>query len=164
METLRHITTFIVLSLVQVLVLNHVRLLGCATPLLYVYFILLFPLGTPRGVVVACAFAMGLAMDVFTNTPGVAAAPATLLGLLQPYMLEAFAPKDSAADLEPHIKSLGAKKYAWYVSAGTLTHCLLLFTIEAFGFFNWMEWLMQVAGSSVLTASLILVIENIRRR
>ena len=41
-ETIRHLFTFIILCLAQVLVFNHVTLLGCATPLLYVYFIMMF--------------------------------------------------------------------------------------------------------------------------
>lgn len=43
---------------------------------------------------------MGLCIDVFANTPGVAAASMTFIGLLQPYLFELFVPRDSADDLE----------------------------------------------------------------
>ncbi len=43
---------------------------------------------------------MGLCVDVFANTPGVAAASMTAVGLLQPYLFELFVPRDSADDLE----------------------------------------------------------------
>ena len=51
-EIIKQFLTFIILCLAQALVLNHINLFGCATPLLYVYFILLFrhdyPIGDSR--------------------------------------------------------------------------------------------------------------------
>ena len=38
-EIIKQFLTFIILCLAQALVLNHINLFGCATPLLYVYFI-----------------------------------------------------------------------------------------------------------------------------
>lgn len=81
-EAIRHLFTFIVLCLVQVLVLNHINLLGCATPLLYIYFIMLFRRGFPQWGILLWSFLIGLCIDMFSNTPGVAAASATFLGLL----------------------------------------------------------------------------------
>jgi hypothetical protein len=44
-----------------------------------------------------------------------------------------------------------------------LIYCLAYFTLETFNFFNWIQWLMSIGGSTILTVVLILVIENIRR-
>ena len=90
----RNIVFFIILVVVQTLVLNHIRLFGCATPLLYVYFVLPTRRDTPRWQTLLLSFAIGLAVDVFSNTPGVGAASMTLLGLLQPYLLTLFVPRD----------------------------------------------------------------------
>ena len=83
-EVIRHFFTFLILCLVQALVLNHINLLGCATPLLYVYFIMLFRRNFPKWAILLWSFFIGLCLDVFSNTPGVAAASSTFLGLLQP--------------------------------------------------------------------------------
>lgn len=164
LSVIRHFFTFIILCLVQALVLNHINLFGCATPLLYVYFILLFRRGFPRWAVLLWSFLTGLCVDIFSNTPGVAASSATLLGLLQPYLLNLFVPRDSPEDLMPSMKSLGVARYIYYTVIGVLIYNTLFFTMEAFNFFNWLQWLMNIGGSTALTVVLILAIENVRKK
>lgn len=163
-EVIRHFFTFIILCLVQVLVLNHIELFGCATPLLYVYFIMLFRRGFPRWAVLLWSFCLGICIDMFSNTPGVAAVSATLLGLLQPYLLNLFAPRDSSDDIMPTMKSLGVARYVWYTVICVFVFILFFFTVEMFSFFNWLQWAKNIGGSTVLTVVLILVIENVRKR
>ncbi|MCD8211338.1 MAG: rod shape-determining protein MreD [Prevotella sp.] len=162
MEIVKSSFTFLILCFIQVLVLNHITLLGCATPLLYIYFILLFGRATPKWVIIVCGFIMGLFMDMFVNTPGIAAASATFLGFIQPYLLDFFSPKDSADDLTPSIKSLGNQNYFYYVLVAVSIYTFLLFTIEAFNLYNWQEWILSIMGSTILTVLLIVVIENVK--
>ena len=79
---LKTLGTFLVFLLVQVLVLNQVHLFDSATPLLYIYMVLLFPRNYPKWGMLAWAFAMGLGVDMFSNTPGVAAAACGLVAAL----------------------------------------------------------------------------------
>ena len=146
------------------LVLNHVNLLDCATPLLYVYFIMLFRRGYPKWGILLWSFLTGLCIDVFSNTPGVAASSATLLGLLQPYLLNMFIQRDSADDLAPTIRTLGAARYFYYTLACVFVFNLFFFTVESFSFFNWLQWAKNIGGSTALTVVLILVIENVRKK
>ena len=67
------VVMFVVLLLAQVLVLNHMWLLNVATPLLYVYFAITFPRNTEKGEVLVWCFILGLLIDIFSNTPGLAA-------------------------------------------------------------------------------------------
>ncbi len=163
-EAIRHLLTFIILCLVQVLVLNHVNLLDCATPLLYVYFIMLFRRGYPKWGILLWSFLTGLCIDVFSNTPGVAASSATLLGQLQPYLLNMFIQRDSADDLAPTIRTLGATRYFYYTLSCVFVFNLFFFTVESFSFFNWLQWAKNIGGSTALTVVLILVIENVRKK
>lgn len=164
LSVIRHFFTFVILCLAQALVLNHINLFGCATPLLYVYFILLFRRGFPRWAVLLWSFLTGLCVDIFSNTPGVAASSATLLGLLQPYLLNLFIPRDSPEDLMPSMKSLGVARYIYYTFICVLIYNTLFFTVESFNFFNWIQWLKNIGGSTALTVILILAIENVRKR
>ena len=66
----------------QVLVMNHVHLLGYATPLIYVAFLLYFPLNTSRVEILLWSFALGLTIDIFSNTPGIASSAMTLTGMV----------------------------------------------------------------------------------
>lgn len=162
-DLVKRFATFVVLVLVQGLVFNHIHLFNCATPLLYIAMVLHFRRNHPRWAVLLWSFMMGLCIDVFANTPGVAAASMTAIGLLQPYLLELFVTRDSAEDLEPSMRTIGVGKYIFYVTVIVLVYNLLFFTLETFNFFNWMQWLMCIGGSSLITLVLILAVENFRQ-
>lgn len=162
-EVIRQVFTFVILCMVQVLVLNHVNLFGCATPLLYVYFIMSFRRDYPKWGVMLWSFCLGLCVDVFSNTPGVAASSATFLGFVQPYIFSLFVQRDSPDDMRPGVRSLGMVKYLYFTLICVLVFNILFFTLESFSFFNWQQWLMNIGGSTVLTVLLILVIENVRK-
>lgn len=164
LNIIRNIVFFIILLMVQTLVLNHIHLFGCATPLLYVYFVLPMRRNQPQWATLVWSFALGLAVDIFSNTPGVAAASMTLAGLLQPYLLQLFVPRDSADDLRPSFLTLGVSKYVNYTIIIVTVYCLTFFTLEAFNFYNFAQWIACVVGCTVVTTLLTLVIENLRRR
>ena len=161
---LKTLGTFLVFLLVQVLVLNQVHLFDSATPLLYIYMVLLFPRNYRKWGMLAWAFAMGLGVDMFSNTPGVAAASLTLVALLRPYLLELFLQRESAEDLVPSMKVLGFGRYLFFAFIIVFTYCLVFFSLEAFSFFNWMQWLFCVGGSTLLTLVLVMVLDNLRSR
>ena len=83
---LKRIAQFISILALQVLVFNHVQIVGYATPMVCIYFILLFPLGTPHWQTLLWAFAIGLLQDIFSNTPGMNAASLTFVGFIQPML------------------------------------------------------------------------------
>ena len=163
-DWIKNMFFFVVLLLAQALVLNQIHLFGCATPLLYVYYVLPVRRNQPQWVTLLLCFALGLCVDSFSNTPGVAAASMTLVALLQPYLLMLFIQQDSPEDLRPSMKVLGPMKYVSYTIILVLVYCLAFFSLEAFNFFNWLQWLASVGGSALLTIVLILVIDNLRRK
>ena len=162
-ELMKRLGIFVVLVLVQGLVFNHIHLFNCATPLLYIIMVLHFRRNHPRWAVLLWCFLMGLCIDVFANTPGVATASMTLVGLLQPYLFELFVPRDSADDLEPSVRTIGMGSNFLYVLIIVLVYNLLFFTLETFNFFNWMQWLMCIGGSTVITMVMIMAIEGFRK-
>ncbi|MBO4786867.1 MAG: rod shape-determining protein MreD [Prevotella sp.] len=162
-DTLRRIILFIVLCLVQGLVLNHINLFGYATPLLYVYMALTFPRGYPRWAILLWCFFLGLSVDTFTNTPGVAAASMTLVGLLQPFVLELFMQRDSEENFKPTLMNLGYVSYIYYMLLLLSIYCIAYYSIEMFTFFNWLQWVECVVGSLIITSVLVFVIEHMRR-
>ena len=161
---LRRALVFVVLCLAQVLVFNQVRLFGCATVLLYVYFVVMFPRSYPRWAGLLWSFGLGLAIDVFSNTPGQAAAALTLTGFAQPYLLELFLPREAAENMKSSMATLGFTKFLALSAALVLIHCLVFFSLESFSFFNWMHWLLSVVGSFVLTLLLLMAFEGVRKR
>lgn len=158
------IVWLVVFALVQVLVLNHVRFFGCATPLLYVYFVILMPRGYPQWAKMLWAFILGLVIDTFSNTPGVASGSMTLVAALQPFILRPFLPRDADENLKPGIATLGFGSFSFYAALLTLILCIAFFSLEMLSFFNWLQWIENVFGSALLTFLLLMVIENVRSR
>ncbi len=155
---------FLVLALIQVLVLDNVWLFNVATPLLYVYFVITFHRNTPKGEILLWSFFLGLLIDIFSNTPGLAAGTMTLIALLQPYLLELFVPRDSLEEMEVSVATLGWGKFVVFSSCLLLLFALSYFALETFNFFSWQLWLARTFFSSVLTMIIILAIESFRSK
>ena len=164
LDILKRLALFVVLGAVQILVLNHIRLFGLATPLLYVYFVITFQRNTPKWAILLWSFAMGLAIDVFTNTPGLAAGSMTLIAIVQPYLLELFVPRDSAENLQVSTASLGIGSFYTFSTILTVIFALAFFALECFSFYNWLYWLECSGTSAVLTLIIIFAIESIRKK
>lgn len=162
-DALRRLISFIVLCLAQALVFNHIHLLGHATILLYVYFIVMFPRNYPHWSILLWSFALGLCVDIFSNTPGLAAASLTFTGFLQPYLLEKFVPREAAENIRSSMVTLGFTKFLILATALVFIHCLLFFTLETFSFFNWMQWVLNIAGTTILTVVVLMALESVRR-
>ena len=164
MEQVERLTKFVVLFLVQVLILNHIHLFQVATPLLYVYFVVTFHRGMPKWIILAWSFGLGLVIDMFSNTPGLAAGSMTLIGFIQPYLLERLIPRDSAENLKASASTLGVSKFVTLCLILVGLYCLVFFALEAFSFFNWQLWLLRVVSSTVVTIVLIVAVESVRSR
>lgn len=163
-DIVRRLLLLFVLCVVQVLVLNHIHLFGCATPLLYVYMVLGFPMGYPKWAVLVWSFFMGLVIDTFSNTPGVTSASLTLVAAVQPYFFALFVQRDAPENITPTMRDMGLMKYSFYVFVLVLLFCVVFFALEMFSFFHWLRWLECVGGSTLVTVALLLVIESVRKR
>jgi len=164
METFNRIVMFVVLLLAQVLILNHIHLFGIATPLLYVYFVLTFSMDTPKWVVLTSSFGLGLLIDIFANTAGMAAGCMTLIAMIQPYLLQSLAPRDAGENMQSSAASLGFGKFAFLCGVLVLVYCLVFFALEAFSFFDWQMWCLRALASAMLTLLMILAIESVRSK
>jgi len=163
MDFLRRLFFFIVLLLVQVLVLNRIQLFNCATPLLYVYFTITLPAGYPRWAALLWSFAMGLGVDIFNNTPGVSAASMTLIGFIQPSLLQLFLPREAEENIKASATALGWGKFFTLATILVLIFCITHFALEAFNFFNWLYLLECIGGCTVITIIFILSLESLRK-
>ena len=162
-DFIHRIGLMIFFILVQVLILNHIHLFNVATPLVYVYFILLFPRNQQRWVSILLAFFLGLILDSFSNTPGETAFALTLTAFLQPYFLGLYLERDNSDNFTPSMAKMGFMKYATYVLLLTFIFCFTLFTLEAFSFFNWAQWLLCILGSWGVTSLIIIAIDSVRK-
>ena len=150
---------FVAFVLAQAVVLGRIHLFNCATPLLYVYFVTQFPRNYPKWAILLWAFMLGLLVDTFSNTPGLAAASLTLIAAIQPYLFELLVPRDSAENLKPSLSTLGTMKYTYYIIILVLLYCVVFYSLELFSFFNLMQWALCIGGSTAITLLLIFTFE-----
>src|SRR5450759_5781251 len=84
----KNIVRFILFILVQVFVLNQIPPLHhLINPYIYFLFILWLPFKIGRKTLMFLALATGLALDYFTKTPGLHAAPCVLIAYLRPFFI-----------------------------------------------------------------------------
>lgn len=161
---LRKLCSFVLFILAQGLILNQLNVMGYATPLVAIFFLLHFRRSSSRVKLLIWGFLLGVAMDLFTNTPGVAAASCTFLALLQPLLLSMFCPRESAEDLEPGMKTLGIARYCWYLLVSVLLFHLCYYPLQIFSFTNPVDLGINIVGGTFFTFFMMLGVNSFYRR
>ena len=157
-EISKHIGTFFLLLLIQVLILNHIEFSGFINGYLYVLFILTLPFETPKWLLLFAAFAMGIAVDIFSQTLGIHALAAISMAFLRPYLLEIIAPREGYdIGVQPNVNSFGFYWFLKYAAILVLAHHLVLFYTETFTFHQFFSTLLRTILSSIFTLLLIVL-------
>ncbi|MBP3213622.1 MAG: rod shape-determining protein MreD [Bacteroidaceae bacterium] len=149
----------LILLFFQVLVFNHIHLLGYITPLVMGYMIVCFRRNASRISILIWGFITGLLFDIFSNTAGMASASCTLIAMVQPLILNMLSPRDAADDFKPSYLTLGFWNYTFYTFLLMLILHGTFYLLDAFTLADWLLTCTAILGSSVLTTILIIFIE-----
>lgn len=163
-KILHRMEWFLGLVLLQVLVLNQMHVGGYATPFFYIYFILKFNSRAGRNNLMLWAFALGLAVDMFGNTPGMNAAAATCLAFFRAPLIRLVTLRDMDEGFRPGVKSMGVSSFLRYSMLASTLFCLVLLLIDTFSFFHPAELLLKVLTSILSTWLCILCAEWMGRK
>lgn len=154
---LQYVLLFIALVLAQVVIFNRVCLFNVALPFLFIYFIIRMPLTLSTNWSMTLAFLLGTTIDIFSDTLGMNALACTIVGAVRRPLLRLYISRNEDIPMaEPSLRSLGIGVYMKYVLTVTLIYCSLIFSIEAFTFFNIGQLLLRTICSTILTSVLIL--------
>lgn len=162
METvsfIRRTGTLLGLVLLQVLFLNRIALFGYVTPLFYIWMIVRFDSSMSRSAILLWSFILGLFIDMFSGTPGLNAASATLLAMLQPGMVKLFVPVDRHDIMVPGSLSMGGRPFAGYLLLSTVFHHTVYFILRSIPLGDWHVLILKVLLSSLFTFILMIVAE-----
>ena len=146
----------------QVLVCNHIHLLGYATPMPYVVFLASFALNDNRISNMLWAFVLGLLVDMFSNTPGEGAASMVLAAFVQWPLFRAMAPKDCPEDMVPTYRTMGRWRHVRYLFVLAFVHHTAFYVLESFSFFHIEETLIAFVASLALSLVLIFTLDSLR--
>lgn len=159
-NVIRNTLRFLVLVLLQVLIVQNIRLGPYVILFPYVLFILLLPFETPRLLVLALSFVLGVTIDMFYDTAGMHAAACTLLGFARYYVLRLTSPREGYdPGLAPTVAYMGLTWFITYAGILIFIHHLFFFYLEIFRFGEFFKTLLRVILSSVGTFVFIYVIQ-----
>ena len=158
-KTALQIIRFVVLVLLQVLVINHIRLGGYVHPYIYMIFIMLLPFSTPKWQLLVLGFALGLSVDLFTGTPGLHAGATTLMAFCRPSIIKLISGNQKFENIpEPNIGQLGGIWFLRYALLMVLIHHFALFFLESFSIRLIGQVLLRILLSVPVSTFLIMMI------
>ena len=153
-EILVNIGRFIILVFVQVFLLNNINLGGYINPYVYILFILLYPVGGNKSLLIFLSFLLGLSVDIFEDSGGVHAAACVFIAYIRPVVLK------YAFGLSYEYNSVNLKKAApierfTYITSMVVLHHFVMFALEIFSFEHMLLLLKSTLFSALFTVILI---------
>ncbi|MEX1002438.1 MAG: rod shape-determining protein MreD [Crocinitomicaceae bacterium] len=131
----KYISLFILVVLFQGLVVNNMQFSEYINPMVYPVMIMMLPFELSVVATMAVALLLGLSVDAFSDTFGLHASAALLIGYLRAGILRYIQPKegyDSA--LQPSIHDMNMRWFLPYTSTLLLVHHLWFFSVEILRF------------------------------
>lgn len=154
---IKYAAMFIVLVLIQVLILNQVQFSGYVNPYMYILFVMLLPLGTPRYAVLLSGFLIGITIDIFSNSLGIHAAGTVFIAYLRPSVLRAISGREDEMSDYPGLKQNKFSWFFYYTTIMVFLHHLIIFYLEAFTFSHFLTTLYRLVLSSLFSIFVIVL-------
>lgn len=151
-----HISRFVLLVLLQVLILNYVNFLGYINPYVYILFILLYPINNNRQLFIFLSFLIGLTIDLFSDSGGIHAAACVTIAYSRPMILKfAFGTSYEHQTLKIGTSETGQR--ITYFAIIILIHHIILFSLEVFNTDNILLIAKKTLFSSLFTLIMCLI-------
>ena len=163
-----NIIRIVLIFIAQVLIFKQITfsLQGFA----YIHFIiypmavLLMPVKTSRSILMALGFLLGIALDLFYDSPGIHAASLVFTAYIRNIIIAFLEPFDGYnIDDVPTLKRMGTGWFVSYVSVALIIHIFVYFSIEAFSFVFFFEIFLNTIFSFIVSLILVMVLQFILR-
>ncbi len=157
-----NLVRFIVLSLIQVFLLQNVGYYNLSIPFLYILFILLLPIKIPHWLLFLLSFVSGLTIDIFYDTLGLHTTACTVMALARIIFINLTLQQDKyESNQTPSLGTMGFRWFFFYAVTLTFFHHTILFLFETFRFSDILYTLLRTVSSSIFTITLIFIYEYI---
>ncbi len=148
----------VALIMLQVFIVDNIRLGYYVHPTVYILFILLMPYNAQRWQVMLAAFGMGLAVDFLSGTPGLNAAAAVATAYIRHFVIMIMTRKsDLEEKYNPSFTEMGFTWFLAYSSILVFVYDIVLFTLEAFSFKLLNVILLQTLLSTLSSVALMML-------
>lgn len=153
-----NIIRFLALIFIQVFLLKNISLYHVVTPYFYILFILLLPFNIPNFLLYLLAFALGITIDAFYDTPGLHAASCVFLAYVRIVFINITVQKEGFDnEPEPTLGIMGFRWFFLYALILTFLHHFFLLNLESFHLSEILFTLTRVILSTLFTVFLMLI-------
>ena len=155
-KTVSYIIFGLILILLQQIIFNNINLFGYINPLMYILFIIYYPIKNNRILFIFMSFCLGLTVDIFSDTLGLHSASCLVLAYLRPIILKI---SFGLAYIHQVIKfqNIGFRNRLIYLTLSTITHNFVIFSLEIFSLTNFTYLLQKVLLTALFTVFLGLI-------
>ena len=153
----QNILRFVFLVLVQIAIFNNSNFLGYINPYPYVLFIILFPIGDNKALLLALSFLLGISIDMFCNSGGMHAASCVTIAYLRPWILQSIFGLAYEYNAVKVVKAAFGQRLL-YTTILVFSHHLLLFFLESFNFSDIIYILKKTLFSGAFTVLLCIIL------
>ncbi len=148
---------FIILLLLQVIVFNRIELFGFINTFPYILFILLYPVGGNRALLLVTSFLLGLSIDMFLNSGGAHAAASLVLAYMRPSIFK-FSFGISYEYQTVKINNRLSPERFSFILISVVIHHIILYLLEVFRFSLILDILLRTVFSALFTLIVCIII------
>ena len=131
---LNNIFRFIGLLLLQVLVLNHINLFGFINPMVYIVWVMFYPIKKKKTLFLVLSFLLGLCVDIFSDSGGINAAATLCIAYFRLSILNTILRKTDYDYLLFNLRAISFGKALLFISTLTVIHHFIIFSLEYFSY------------------------------
>ena len=142
---------FLGLVLLQVLILNNLNLFGFINPMVYIIWVILFPIRKNQSTFLILSFLLGLTVDFFSNSGGINAGATLLIAYLRLPILRAVLKKYDFDFLLFNLRTISFGKAFLFISILTLLHHFTVFSLEYFSINSYQTIISNTILTSIFT-------------
>lgn len=149
---IRYTLLFLLLVPAQGVIFDHLTLFGVAIPLVFIWLITALPVTIGTNLSLLLGFAAGFGVDIFCDTPGLNALCCTILAFVRKPLFHLYVSyDDDIGGRSPSSASMGHYPFMKYLLTAVALYCIMLFTVEAFHFFNLKMLCLRIICSTAYT-------------
>ncbi|MBS4013637.1 MAG: rod shape-determining protein MreD [Bacteroidetes bacterium] len=157
-QVLKYIAKFFFLVLLQILIFDQLRFSGYISPYIYIIFILNLPLNFSKTANLLLAFAIGITIDIFSDSLGIHTAATVFMAFCRPSVINLISTKKEFE--EEAIPSIGYMGIRWiipYTIILVFLHHTFLFFAEIFSLKEFWATISRAFISSFFSFIIILI-------
>lgn len=162
---IKYFLVFLILIPAQALVFNNMILFDVALPLVFLYLLIHLPITLGTNLSVTIGFLIGLMMDIFCDTPGVNSLCCTILAFARKPIFHLYVSMDDdLAGRSPSSRTMGHAAFMKFLVTMVVAYCAMMFSVEAFQFFNFRLLLLRILASTAYTFILLYALDCLSLR